>query len=235
MGLVELHYPHTWENIEVDSNRTIRIWIPGEQGLLPLTSSFQLPPANYDTESGLVEAINKAVYDEVFSFQGDEELVESSKKYWLKQRDDLGLVLLLRYSKKNNRIKIKTPYPTCSISFPPLLQYILGFGSEQWVSINRSILAKYPPDLTAGFNSIYVYCDLVEPQVIGNTLAPILRIASIEGKNGDFINKIFLTPHYCRLRTRTFDSVEISLKTDTNDLIKFNFGKVIAKVHLRKI
>jgi hypothetical protein len=111
MGLVELHYPHTWENIEADSNRTIRIWIPGEQGLLPLRSSFQLPSANYDTESGLVEAINKAVYDEVFSFEGDEELVERSKKYWLKQRDDLGLVLLLRYSKKNNRIKIKTPYP----------------------------------------------------------------------------------------------------------------------------
>lgn len=38
-----------------------------------------------------------------------------------------------------------------------------------------------------------------------------------------------------KLRTKTFDSVEIQIKSDTGEPVAFRFGKVILKVHLRKL
>ena len=41
---------------------------------------------------------------------------------------------------------------------------------------------------------LYVYCNLCEPQIVGDTLAPLLRIVDSKGKDGQNIVK-FLTNH----------------------------------------
>ncbi len=114
------------------------------------------------------------------------------------------------------------------------LQYMLGFGGEWSRSFTKAVhIADYPPDLTGGFNTLFVYCNLLQPQIVGNSLVPLLRTVPITGSYGYSVDKVFLAPHYIPLRNKSFDTIETSIKDDTNCPVKFNFGKSIVKVHLR--
>ncbi|GFW30774.1 uncharacterized protein TNCV_4088941 [Trichonephila clavipes] len=48
----------------------------------------------------------------------------------------------------------------------------------------------------ASFPIIYAYCDLVEPQIVSHTQAPLLKIIKVEGKDGEVVNAHYTRPHY---------------------------------------
>lgn len=66
-------------------------------------------------------------------------------------------------------------------------------------------------------STIYVYCDTVEPQVVGNTGAQLLRSIPAEGKFGDVIAKTFPSIQYVPVQTKSFEDVEVLLRSDTGD------------------
>ncbi len=51
-------------------------------------------------------------------------------------------------------------------------------------------------DMAQGFYSLYVYTDVVEPRVVGDTVVPLLRVVPIEGKHGDVVSKSFDNVQY---------------------------------------
>jgi hypothetical protein len=112
------------------------------------------------------------------------------------------------------------------------LQYMLGF--ENSGIYEETETAKYIHDLRGGFYSLFVYCSLVEPQIVGNVTAPLLRNVHIEGKNGDIVEKIFTTPHYVPVNSKEVNHIEIDIKDDNNQSIPFQFGKTVVKLHFRK-
>lgn len=93
---------------------------------------------------------------------------------------------------------------------------------------------KYPVDLRMGFEVFYVYCDLVELQMVGNSLVPLLRVVNVEGKHNDIVLKSYENPNYLPVSKREFDSIEINIKDNTNHSIQFLGGQVIVKLHFRK-
>jgi hypothetical protein len=254
MALVEIQYPHSWDNINdkpteysrLTQNSFFLYLKPLPQQKHGLLVRYEIPVGTYDTIDGLVEALNISLA--TWEFTAPELLKYNSKKMYLEEIHELseayrvvveekGAPAMFEYLEKNRRIELTCQQLTSSILMSSLLQYVLGVTGDRWVPFEAGdkIVAKYPPDLTAGFNTLFVYCNLIEPQVVGNSLVPILRTVTIEGKHGDFINKIFLSPHYAKLRTKTFDTVEIAIKTDTDQEVQFNFGKVIVKLHLRRV
>lgn len=117
------------------------------------------------------------------------------------------------------------------------LQYMLGLddATEQLRIFDQpETHALYPVDLRTGFYALYIYCDLVESQILGNTLVQLLRIVPTEGNYGDIINTTFHSPHYISVLKKHFNSVQISIKDDQNQLVPFDFGKSILKLHFRK-
>ncbi len=115
------------------------------------------------------------------------------------------------------------------------LQYVLGFGSEVSYAFTKPVsIAAYPPDVSCALNTLFVYTDLVEYQVVGNILAPLLRTVPITGVYGETVGCVFLSPHYLRLRKKTIDSVEINIKDSAGNNIGFQFGNTIVKLHLRQ-
>jgi hypothetical protein len=98
----------------------------------------------------------------------------------------------------------------------------------------KNVPAKYPPDMRAGMESLYVYCDLCEPQIVGNANEQIIRIVPVHGKHGELQSKVFVAPHYVNVLKKDFASVRISIKTDTDHVMPFQFGKCIIKLHFRK-
>lgn len=98
---------------------------------------------------------------------------------------------------------------------------------------NRKEIAKYPIDMRAGVDALYVYCDLVENQIVGNTREPLLRILPVQGYHGEMIDKDFVARHYIPVLKKEFSTVKITIKSDRDTLIPFAFGKVIVKLHFR--
>jgi len=234
MGLVEMQYPYSWNNVKGGySKSTQDNWILVEMsknnpyykgGLCEVT----VPPGSYQDVETLIAAMHEALLKWKPSPKPG-GIVKIKKPF-------LHKLVKLNYDSLHKRVKIKLDTTAIKgLIIGKTLQYMLGFGGDRSQTFMKSVnFADYPPDITSGFNTLFVYCDLVQPQIVGNLLAPLLRTVPISGEYGSSIDKVFLSPHYLPLRNKTFDAIEIVIKDDTNQAVKFNFGKVIIKLHLRR-
>ena len=59
---------------------------------------------------------------------------------------------------------------------------MLGFSSN--TRISSTSIAEREADLEQGFHDLYVYCDIVQAQFVGDALDPLLRIVPVEGDDG---------------------------------------------------
>lgn len=85
---------------------------------------------------------------------------------------------------------------------------------------------------------MYVYTDIVEPQHVGDVLAPLLRIVNIDNTQyvfGNQIANIFTHPHYIPLLRKEFQQVEIDIRDDLGYYLPFMQGSLNVKLHFRKI
>ena len=81
------------------------------------------------------------------------------------------------------------------------------------------------------FQTIYVYSDLIESQVVGDAQANLLRMLVPRGQPGNMITEEVKVPSYHRLRTTVFSSVAINIRGDTGQLIPFASGAVRVTLH----
>jgi len=65
---------------------------------------------------------------------------------------------------------------------------MLGFRENDFTFINYSkpltidLQAYNPADLSCAMIYLYLYCDVLEPQIIGTKLAPLLQVVNVEGR-----------------------------------------------------
>ena len=97
---------------------------------------------------------------------------------------------------------------------------VLGFGRGDGVVIrtsNRKTLTQGNSivDLRRGFESLYVYSSIVEPRIVGDKIAPLLRIVPITGRHGEMVAARFDHVQYMPVLSREFEAVEIEIRDDT--------------------
>ena len=107
-----------------------------------------------------------------------------------------------------------------------------GFGGGD-IKIRKSKESPYVAKLY-GITSIYVYCNIVQPQIVGNTSVPLQRTIPVTRNSGDVITKTFTNIQYVPVQTKSFEDIEILLRTDTGDPVPFEHGKAIATLFFRK-
>ena len=85
--------------------------------------------------------------------------------------------------------------------------------------------------------SLIIDSDIFVKQFVGDSKEHLLRTITVEsnGKFGDYINASFKQPHYLPVSKDSFQSILIYICDDTGTLIHFSNGKVLAKLHFRKI
>ena len=89
-------------------------------------------------------------------------------------------------------------------------------------------------DLRRGFESLYVYSSVVEPRIVGDKIAPLLRIVPITGRHGEMVAARFDHVQYMPVLSREFEAVEIEIRDDTGRPVPFERGKVTMTLHLRR-
>ncbi len=234
VGLVEVTYPHTWFNFnkgDAVMRLTTRQKNSGGE-TKPVHVMCEIFPNQYSDADQLVAALN---YNYISALE-EHQLYDT-----LSEETAAKLKLSFIYQKELRRVVIKVAHPELidELFMSPHLLYVLGFEAPP-VFLNdagafvEKRIAKYPVDLRAGLYAMYIYCDLVANQIVGDSLVPLLRTVTVEGKHEDVVCKIFNTPHYLPVSRKEFDSIEISINDDQSKPIMFQFGKVIVKLHFRR-
>jgi hypothetical protein len=179
-----------------------------------------IPPGYYDTREQFVRAVDKAI---------SEAFTSTDTRHRIR----------LEYDSIHHRVTLTIPSSIIySLTFDPKLQYMLGLNSNYIVvdtTLSQTVVkSQNPIDLRGGFDAMYVYCDIVEPQIVGDCLTPPLRVVKVEGNHDDVLVRTFDFPHYVPVSKREISTIEINIKDDANRFVGFRYGKVVVKLHFRR-
>ena len=112
---------------------------------------------------------------------------------------------------------------------------IHGFGAGTGDSSSTSIASSTRSmvvrgysivDLRRGFESLYVYSSIVEPRIVGDKIAPLLRIVPITGSHWEMVTARFDHVQYIPVLSREFGCVETEIRDDTGRPVPLERGKV---------
>jgi hypothetical protein len=113
------------------------------------------------------------------------------------------------------------------------LSYVLGFPNV--VLSESATLAKFIPDMRGGLSSLYVYApDLIESSIIGDTLAPLLRIVNVHGAPDELIEENYIAVQYHKLLVKEVSEITIEIRTPFGELVPFAYGTCTPTLHFKK-
>ena len=209
VALAEIHYPVAWRTF---SGLESYGFLVRDNDDMTIRHIF-VPKAYYESVPEFVDAINKALHTH-FEIEG--EALDT-------------IVINCNRLEQNVRVKTKSKY---SLRFNSEASEALGLNFEWYTGPYK--WGEFIYDITRGFNSLYVYCSLVAPQIVGNVYVPLLRSVAVEQKRGHHVIKAYGEPHYVPINSKEIHMVEINIKDDTGTDVSFTFGKVICKLHFRQ-
>jgi len=244
VALVEIQYPTLFESLDDNENN---MWIQysarNNSGTLEM-KQFVLPKGIYDNEETLAEKLNRELKNiEVkfhksknrFIFQYIESFVES-----VLLSNHMGQLLgfCLPEMRKNDW-QLQLPVEATNFSI------ITNQVNHKNVTLANTVIedtvmiaeAPYPPKLTHCLPThMYIYTDIIEPNLVGDCVAPLLRIIKVEKQNTDTnISVSFSNPYFLPVMKRDFDTIEINIRDDEGQLIPFVSGKLNVRLHFRRV
>ena len=117
-------------------------------------------------------------------YKNPQDIVDSNKQVEELVEGNLGFEVSFNQNSRLASILIEDPH--VAISMSSSLKELLGFKSRDFSGFGSED-GQRPVDVHQGFYSIFVYCDILEAQIVGDNLVPLLSKLPIEGKPGDIV------------------------------------------------
>ena len=184
-----------------------------------------------------------------FTYAGSNEKGRKLKKYPTTIREYIvGINESLKGSVNNKEIEFKLELNgkvtiVVSSGYKVLLTraqaIILGFlnvdDEEEVREISTTETGGHLANLHRKTN-IFIYCDIVEPQIVGDKTIPLLGIALCE-RSGKVYEKTYTGENirYIPVQTRSFQNIKIHLRSSTYEPIPFEHGRASVTLHLRPL
>ena len=178
-GLAEIQYPHTWYNVREDDT-----WFYlNERTLVGLTPSTKIEAGYYRSPNLLLDHVNKAL-----------------KRMWTdKMRAKLSYSTITQKMTLHMSPGTEPPElgltPSATVTSTPettTVDSLYSFRQEANTVVN----------MNQGFDTIYVYTDVVESRIVGDSLVPLLRCLPVRGGHGATVSDRFTNVHYVPFRRR---------------------------------
>jgi hypothetical protein len=99
-------------------------------------------------------------------------------------------------------------------------------------------LGKYEfplPPLVKVSKSLFIYTDIIDNDLVGDALVPLLRTVDILDDLDVIVHKSFDLSYYKRVIRSVIPSIEIQINSETGALVNFESGEVICLLHFRKV
>ena len=116
---------------------------------------------------------------------------------------------------------------------------VLGFmkfdDSKEVKEIEKTETGLYQANLHRETN-IHVYCDIVQPQIVGNKTTSILGIVPYR-KTAETCETVYVAENirYIPIQTKSFQKIKVLLRSSTNELIPFENGRATVTLHLKPL
>lgn len=234
-ALTEIHYPYTFANVEPGQNgihlKTTNItpeyikWhksgSKNDQKWLVDKESYKITDGFYSDINAIIEALNNEI-----------NRATGQKTFFMYNK------LAHRVFSANNDVEEGRKWiETCKLS--PRLAQQLGYPPDKAIRhktyadhvVNTALLV---PD------KMLIYCDILEPQVYGDSWARALRLVNTSPVNkqsyfGQACSLTFNPPQYIPLQQKHFEAVSIDIRDIEGKLMPFQYGTLSVKLHFRKI
>ena len=69
-------------------------------------------------------------------------------------------------------------------------------------------------------NQGFVYTDVVESRIVGDSLVPLLRCLPVRGVHGATVSDRFTNVHYVPLLHKEFGTIEVDIRDDTGQRVR---------------
>ena len=230
VGLSEIIYSRTWHNV-VDAVVTAHCPHEGEEGepLKFVQESCTLPVMQYNSPEHFLTVWNECITKKCKS----------------------GIRISYDALSKHTVIKLAPGY---MLELNSNLSIIAGFGEYKKTIIHAGddlpyvendpqvnvIKARYaksplPVNLNRLINTLYVYTDLVEPQLVGDAYVPLIRaVVDRSGEKGETVSTYYTNVHYVNVTRGAIHDVHVHITDDRGRDIPFDGGRVTVKLHFRK-
>ena len=117
---------------------------------------------------------------------------------------------------------------------------VLGFmtfedSSETYDIENVEESGQYKANLYRETN-ILVYCNIVQPQIVGDRLIPLVAIVPYQ-KTTETYETFYAVEniHYIPVQTKTFQNIKVHLRSSTEKPIPFEHGHAAITLHLKPL
>ena len=153
-----------------------------------------LKPGYYSTEEKLLEELNR-----VLGGKGIFELESvGNEKYFT-----------LKTLSNNTRLELMHG-----------LHYVLGYGKT--LLDREGFRAKRRADLIRGTFAMFIYCDIVNNVMVGNTEAPLLRTVHLQKTDrGATLNHLFNPGFYMQVAKPYINVIEVDIRSDSGEPFPF--------------
>ena len=252
-GLAEIQYPHTWYNIGMYDT-----WFfLNETIAMDLTPSARISAGYYKSPMSLMNHVNQGLN----SMATDKTRAKLSysaitqkmtlhmtpgTEFTVPRRSALGRMLGFESS------VISSPPSTVPVILGSIMSATISAAEATSTDGNPSTALFLPPKETPdgpytyrkeaehvvqmdqGFDTIYVYTDVVESRIVGDSVAPLLRALPVGGSHGETVSDRFTNIHYVPLLYSHFKSIEMDIRDDTGRRVPFEYGRVTVTLHFRR-
>lgn len=236
VSLADIQYPYTFTNVTDDQVEiqleTMEItqqfidWYKQRTGdempNFPATkTTLNILPGFYSDIKDIIGAIN----DEIGAHTQQKSFFVYNNKA---QR--VGCV--------NSGVAIGTKWVS-SCKLCPRLALQLGFKPGTFISAKGNFAPNVANSGVIIPDKMLIYCNILEPQIIGDTWGKVLRIVSTNAGidrpyYGQSCSINFNPSQYIPVQAQNFDTISIDIKDILGELIPFNSGALTVKLHFRK-
>lgn len=98
---------------------------------------------------------------------------------------------------------------------------------------NLQIISSRAYNPNVGTQELYVYCDVADYGIVGETSSQILRAVPIRGELNMLVENRFDFPHYVPVLKTYFDNIHLIIADEVGANAKFHSGKTLIKLHFR--
>ena len=151
---------------------------------------------------------------------------------------DLKNVISFSFNDIDNSVKIimNVRRIKARIELPALLANMLGFECKtNSVQITKTDISKFPCDMFNLYKKIHIFTDIIERQIVGNKLSPLLRSINFNtDKINEHIFHEFDQLYYIPVSINNFRTIKIDIRNETGRYIPFESGEVMVSLHFRR-
>ena len=139
----------------------------------------------------------------------------------------------------NGKVKVRL-FPGYTVRLRREQAIVLGFmtfedPAETYHIENKQETGTYKANLYRETN-IHVYCDIVQPQIVGDKMAPLVAVVPCQ-KTTETYETLYAVKniHYIPVQTKSFQNIKVHLRSSTDEPIPFEHGRAAITLHLKPL